>query len=120
MSAFFLSAQISNRDAAPLSSIVALAAAEQNLPVVPVNELPTTGTFWLVTSNGDRMPLPTLPMGLAVSVYDLGDGSFLVDGTRGQIAVPPGQSVAQAANAQAQAVMDFIARSRKRLGSGCW
>ncbi len=108
-----LHAQLSNRDALPLDSIVALAAEEQNLSLVPVNELPASGTFWLMSSNGLRVPFPMLPADLSAPVYDLGDGTFLVDNTQGQIAVPPGQTVAQAANTQANAVMDFIAAEQE-------
>ena len=80
-------------------SIVAVTAEAAGLSQIPTPDLPISGTFWLVGSNGlVPVPLPCLPSGSTRPIYGITDSTFLVDGTGGQVAVNR-RSVARQANA---------------------
>ena len=69
-----------------LGSSLALAAAAKGFSVVPPQNLPYNGTYWLVTREGGFLiPFPGLPdLAENTPVYSLGSpGQFLVDATDG-------------------------------------
>ena len=107
-----LYAQTSNRLPAPLDSVVSIAAAEQNLTLMDYASLPAHGTFWLVCSNGQKFPIPNPPQDPTTPVYalDIADNIYLVDGTKGQVAVNHGQTAEATVTAQANTVMDLISQ----------
>src|ERR1700760_2840027 len=67
-------------------SLVSLEADIAQLSLLPVSDIPATGTFWLVTaSHGVTAPFPCAPPGIdSDNTYALPNGSFLVDGTAGE------------------------------------
>ena len=101
-----------NRSAAPLDSVVSIAAAEQELTLMDYADLPAHATFWLVCSNGQKIPMPCPPTDSTTPVYalDLADNIYLVDGTKGQVAVNHGQTIEATVNAQADAVVNLISQ----------
>ncbi len=107
-----LHAQTSNRLPAPLDSVVSLAAEEQGLTLMDDASLPAHGTFWLVCSNGLKIPMPNPPTDPTTPVYalDLANNIYLVDGTQGQVAVNHGQTAEATVTAQANTVVDLISQ----------
>ncbi|MDR3559818.1 MAG: hypothetical protein P4N59_00055, partial [Negativicutes bacterium] len=86
-------------------SIVQLTAEAQGLTLVPSEQLPAFGTFWLVTPAGrngcSAAPLPTPPFGFPPT-FQVADGQFIVDGTVGETASQ------QTLEAQASFVVNLI------------
>ena len=76
------------------------------------SDLPRSGTFWLVCSNGLKIPMPCPPTDPTTPVYalDLVDNIYLVDGTKGQVAVNHGQTAEATVTAQANGVVDLISQ----------
>lgn len=70
-------------------SIVQITAEAQGLQLMPPEQLPFVGTFWLLTPGGRNrcltVPLPTTPIP-SLPTYPIADGQFIVDGTAGQAA----------------------------------
>ena len=99
-----------SRYAAPLDSVVQLTAEEQGLTLMDYSDLPRSGTFWLVCSNGLKIPMPCPPSDSATPVYEISDGVFLVDGTKGQVSVSRGQTPTDAVAEQANTVVDLISQ----------
>jgi hypothetical protein len=96
-------------------SIVTLTAEAQGLELVAREDLPKTGTFWLVTAGlgtGAMMPLPCPPTDASLPVFQMASGQFLVDGTKGQITLNSKQAsimtTESALAAQADAVVSLI------------
>ena len=71
-------------------SIVQITADAQGLALVPPEQLPLFGTYWLIFPGGingcSAAPLPMPPVGYP-TVYQVADGQFIVDGIAGQGAV---------------------------------
>jgi hypothetical protein len=78
-------------------SIVRLEADIAELSLLPANDIPSVGTFWLVTgSNGVIAPFPGAPPGAdSDNTYAMPNGAFLVDGTAGESGVSGEQLAAQ-------------------------
>ena len=95
-------------------SIVTLTAEAQGLPLMAREDLPKTGTFWLVTAGlgtGAAVPLPCPPTDASLPIFQMADGQFLVDGTKGQVVLNAKlPSVESALTAQADAVVSLITR----------
>jgi hypothetical protein len=89
-------------------SIVIVTAQAQGLNLVSAGDLPDSGTFWLVMSNGVLSPYPCPPQDTSLPVFQITDGQFLVDATGGQVATDGGQSVADAVAALADDVANLI------------
>ncbi len=95
--------------AAPQDSIVQVTAEAQGLQLVAPADLPDNGTYWLMTTNGQPLPLPFLPPGPDFPIYQMSDGIFLVDETGGQVATNENNSTIESAlAAQADAVVSLI------------
>jgi hypothetical protein len=85
-----------NNDLTPVQSssqdtIVQVVAEAQGLTLVPPEQVPFCGTFWMVTSGslGIAVPLPCPPLDPTLPVFQISDGIFLVDGTVGSPVVVP-------------------------------
>jgi hypothetical protein len=102
---------------------VQLTAEAQGLPLVPPEQVPFCGTFWMVTSGslGVAVPLPCPPIDPTLPVFQISDGIFLVDGTVGSpvvVSTPRMRRLAMASNtgttveaalaAQADAIVNLI------------
>ena len=94
-----------------------LAAATKQLSVVPPQNLPYNGTYWLVTRDGGFLiPFPGLPdLAENTPVFSLGSpGQFLVDATGGVAPQPNwrqaqrGVTAASLLDQQSKAVLDLI------------
>lgn len=73
-------------------SIVQATAEAQGLTRVTAADLPDDATFWLISSNGVLSPYPGLLFDPTLPMYQITDGesgSYLVDATRGQVAIDP-------------------------------
>lgn len=110
---------LAQTQSAPPDSIVQLTAEAQGLELLPPEEVPPFGTFWLVTPGGFGCllaPLPTRP-DATLPTYPIVDGIYLVDGTGGQ-ALPdtlPAERrttdlINAALEAQATAVVNLISQ----------
>jgi hypothetical protein len=90
---------------------VSLEADAAGLSLLPSDEVPTSGTFWLVTSptngvNGITAPFPCLPPGLSnASIFVMSTGIFLVDNS-----ADDANASAQEILAQADAVSNLIVK----------
>ncbi|MGD0743785.1 MAG: hypothetical protein ABSA45_01385 [Verrucomicrobiota bacterium] len=77
--------QDSSSSVALPDSVVQIAADADGLSLVPPDQIPEVGTFWLVAGAGAPGPLPFLPLKYNPAntpIYSLGSpGQFLVDGT---------------------------------------
>jgi hypothetical protein len=97
-----------NNDLTPVQSssqdtIVQVVAEAQGLTLVPPEQVPFCGTFWMVTSGslGIAVPLPCPPLDPTLPVFQISDGIFLVDGTVGSpvvMATPRMRRLAMASN----------------------
>ena len=108
-------AAIGTGQPAPPDSIVQLTAEAQDLALVPPDQLPPFGTFWLVQPGAGgciAVPLPCPPFDPTLPVYAIADGQFLVDAT----ANTSGQSAA-VLEAQASAVVNLIAQVQTAAAS---
>lgn len=81
-------ASSSSLDLAPVQSvqpdtIVQLTAEAQGLALVPPDQVPFFGTFWMVMpgSGASLAPLPCPPPDPSLPTYAMAPGQFLVDGT---------------------------------------
>jgi len=94
----------------PPDSIVQVTAEAQGLEPVASADLPSGGTFWLVTSNGIAAPSPCPPGNLSdFPVYLMADGIYLVDETVGQVVTNEENSTIESAlAAQADSVTGLI------------
>ena len=114
---------------APADSIVQIAAEAQGLELVPPDQVPPYGTFWMVlpeTNGGVMPPFPCSPLDPSLPVYAIADGQFLVDGTVGsqttlntpQAGRLAGSSTSAAAlAAQADAVVNLITQVQTAAAS---
>ncbi len=101
-------------------SAVQIAAESQGLQLVPPEQIPECGTFWIVSDSKPTAPLPFLPSEYdpaSTPVFSLGtNGQFLVDATGGAVPQPTGRQallgISSSALLQAQAdmVLDLIAQ----------
>lgn len=68
-------------------SVVAIVADSQGLPLVPREELPWFGTFWVVRNSVPSIiaPLPCPPLNQTYPVYAISSRQFLVDETDGPL-----------------------------------
>lgn len=98
---------------AQADSIVQLTAEAHGLTQVAREDLPRSGTFWLVMPNG-MAPLPCPPNDTSFPVYQIAEGQFLVDATGGTVApnrrLAANSMVNSALEAQASAVVNLIER----------
>src|ERR1700744_3579524 len=63
------------------NTVVSVVAAEEGLPLLSPEEIPTSGTFWVAQGpRGAAAPWPCLPP-FADPIYSIADGQFLVDDT---------------------------------------
>jgi len=115
--AFNLHAAPASLSAQPAAedSIVSIVADAQGLPLVPPDQVPQFGTFWLGGAGG-AVPLPCSPIGLPV--YAIAEGQFLVADTSGEPAAD--STTAAALTAQANALVNLItqiqtATARQRM-----
>ena len=96
-------------------SAVRAAADNAGLPLVAREDLPLTGTFWLITSNGFSLPMPCAPLDQSLPIYAISDNVFLADGTRGMAALNPYRSgyvtVDGVLAAQANAVETLVSQN---------
>jgi hypothetical protein len=89
-------------------SIVIVTAEGQGLNLVSSSDLPDSGTFWLVSSNGVTAPLPCPPPDASLPVFQITGSEFLVDATGGLVATEPDQSVEDAMAAMANDLQNLI------------
>jgi hypothetical protein len=83
ITANFLHAQTTTTiQSASADSIVSVVAGAQGLQLVPPDQVPFCGTFWMVLPEpgGGIAPLPCPPLDLSLPIYVIADGQFLVDG----------------------------------------
>lgn len=101
---------------AQADSIVSITAEVQGLERVLADQVPRSGTFWLVTAGpggGVTAPLPCPPLDSSLPIYQIADGQFLVDATGGQVSLKAettGKTVTVALEMQADAVVNLISR----------
>jgi hypothetical protein len=64
-------------------SVVRVVADAQGLALVPPDQVPPFGTFWVVSPGFSSMPapLPCAPLEPNQAIYQIADGQFLVDAT---------------------------------------
>lgn len=74
------------KSAGTTDSVVAVVADSQGLPLVPAEQLPFYGTFWIVRNTVPCVlaPSPCPPLDPNVPVYAINSRQFLVDETAGQ------------------------------------
>ena len=106
---------------AQTDSIISLVAEAQGLQLVPSDQVPFCGTFWMVLPgpSGITAPLPCPPLDPSLPIYAIADGQFLVDGTIGgggfEHAATAGRQATSSTSAaalevQANAVVNLITR----------
>jgi len=114
-STFILRAQTQTQP----DSVVQVIADAQGLPLVPPDQIPISGTFWVVSGAQLPAPLPFLPYEYdptTTPVFSLGAGQFLVDATGGALPqltarqAQRGTSSSTLLQAQATMVLDLIAQ----------
>jgi hypothetical protein len=87
-------------------SIVQLTADAQGLPLVPPEDLPPCGTFWMMTPDGLLAPMPCPPLDTSLPTYAITpDGQFLVDGTGGHVSLTSTSSGMQATTAMVETAL---------------
>jgi hypothetical protein len=101
-------------------SVVRIAADAQGLQLVPPDQIPGCGTFWIITGAQPFPPYPFLPSRYDLTttpVFSLGpDGQFLVDATGGAVPQPTGEQAlsgitsATLLDVEGNMVLDLIAR----------
>ncbi len=86
-------AQVLSGPAEP-ASFVGLVAEAQDLPLIPRDELPWFGTFWVVRNSSPSLiaPLPCPPLNQSYPVYAITSRQFLVDETDGPLVVRPSKT----------------------------
>ncbi|MEI8292147.1 MAG: hypothetical protein WCH99_21970, partial [Verrucomicrobiota bacterium] len=93
-------------------SIVQATAENQGLQLMAREDLPLTGTYWLITSNSWVLPMPCAPLDQSLPIYALSDNVFLADGTGGLAAVNLHRAGLNTVDgvlaAQANAVIDLV------------
>ena len=103
---------------APPDSIVQVTAENDGLSLIAREDLPLTGTFWLITSNGYSLPMPCAPLDQSLPIYAISDNVFLADGTGGLTALNPHRegynTVAGVLAAQANAVENLVSQNEMR------
>jgi len=104
----------------PANTIVSVVADAQGLSLVPPDQVPPFGTFWMVTpgiGGASPAPLPCPPVDTTLPIYAVADGQFLVDATGGSqppLASPQATRLmasttsAAVLQAQAGAIADLI------------
>lgn len=87
-SIFVTPAQLISEATKP-DSVVAVVADAQGLPLVPAEQLPWHGTFWIVRNSVPCViaPLPCPPLDPSLPIYAISDHQFLVDETAGPMMV---------------------------------
>ncbi|HTB82830.1 MAG TPA: hypothetical protein VK742_04180 [Candidatus Sulfotelmatobacter sp.] len=90
------------------NTVIAAVAAEESLELLMPDEIPNTGTFWLV-ANGLRgnltPPLPCPPLGFnGYNIYLIADGSYLVDETTNDASVMSADAITN----QATPILNLI------------
>ena len=108
-------------------SVVSIAADLAGLTQVDPVDVPKFGTFWWVMPGGNALPAPCAPQDGSGVIYQVADGQYLVDETGGQItpmntrrlsqAQATSTTVASAAAAETQAVLDLIAQIQTTVAS---
>jgi hypothetical protein len=68
-------------------SIVQITADAQGLELVPPDQAPRSGTFWLFMPGGIAAPAPCPPLDSSLPIYVIANQQFLVDETGGQVAM---------------------------------
>src|SRR5579859_7690404 len=89
------------------TSVVGTVAAEEGLSLLTPDQIPSIGTFWLVTStsSGPPMPLPCLPLGYTgFNIYAITDGAYLVDETTNDASTMSADAIAT----QATPILNLI------------
>ncbi len=104
-------------------SVVRIAADAQGLSLVPPDQIPGCGTFWIITGAQPFPPYPFLPSryDLATTpVFSLGpNGQFLVDATGGAVPQPTGEQALNGITSstlldvEGNMVLDLIARIQR-------
>ena len=102
-------------------SVVQLTADAQGLALVPPDQMPRSGTFWVIMpgygGGVTALPYPCMTPALAgLPVYGITDNAFLVDATGGQVMagmqragrLTANMTVESALEAQASAVVSLI------------
>ena len=96
-------------------SIVQVTAENDGLPLIAREDLPLTGTYWLITSNGFSLPMPCAPLDQSLPIYAISDTVFLADGTKGMTALNLHRAgygtVADVLAAQANAVENLVSQN---------
>jgi hypothetical protein len=97
--------------AAP-DSIVRLKAESLGLSLVPTENLPASGTFWLVSTDGVFSPYPCPPPDAdSLPIYSITtNGQYLVDATDGRVDTEGGASVQDALASLADEVGNLISQ----------
>ena len=102
-------------ESAPPDSIVAVTAENQGLSLIAREDLPLTGTYWLITSNAWALPMPCAPLDQSIPIYAISDTVFLADGTKGMAALSPHRAgygtVDDVLAAQANAVENLVSQN---------
>lgn len=95
-------------------SIVQLTADAQGLALVPPDQVPRSGTFWLAMPGGILAPAPCPPLDPVLPIYFMANQQFLVDETGGQVILNnrlgASSTVESALEAQANSVVNLITR----------
>ena len=101
-------------------SVVRIAAEAEGLVLMPTDQIPECGTFWIISDEQSPPPYPFLPSRYDLTitpVFSLGPvGQFLVDATGGAVPQPDqeeallGISASALLQVQGNMVLDLIAR----------
>ena len=101
----------SDTSAAPLDSIVQLAAEDQGLELIPPENLPRSGTFWVVSSNGLTAPYPCYPGEAILPVFSIVNGIYLVDASGGMVSPNVRRSLYQTAETPVVSPLEALANT---------
>ncbi|MGA3284358.1 MAG: hypothetical protein ABSD57_07865, partial [Verrucomicrobiota bacterium] len=101
-------------------SVVQVVADSHGLPLVPFDQLPRAGTWWVVGTNGlVPVPYPCPPNDPNAVFYALGpDGVFLADASGGTVPQPTGRqamlgvSTSTLVQAQADSLLNLIVQQQ--------
>ena len=64
--------------AAPPDSIVSITAEAQGLSLVPLDQVPSSGTFWWVMQGGAYVPMPCPPQDMIAPIYQQHHGAYQI------------------------------------------
>jgi len=94
-------------------SAIRLTAEAQGLSAISYENLPRSGTYWEVMPSGVMAPLPCPPLDSSLPIYLITKNIFLVDATKGEVAIKPNRfgMQAQTTASSVDAALESLATS---------